>query len=890
MNELRDQLWDFVYGLLDEADAARLRQRITSDRQVAREYARVKLQSELLAQAAKANPDERELPELQDRPTKTERRLSGATLGVFSGSLALSLGLLVLAGMTYWLDGTALRGPAVAQALADFEQENHPRMVVVGPQVLQPDANNTYEVTIQNLDGEALSAPVMATLQDLDGNELWNESLKTSADGKQTVELPAEKLHGQAVRLKIAVQKDTNAPDSATNGAALETWLPIQQNRGELAIVNEVSSGDHVYFREAELGKRDAAVAHGYAKELRELSRSELLQRSKKSQFDDPVTLEKQAEEVRFGLERFYQADEKSKFQPAPIDELTEAKPKSGDTNKQLHEMLPSATNPARTPAPSGKPGADSREAAHYNAPAPSSRNAQPLPTATPEGAEADKKKEYLPPQQPGIPSDLPATAPVASNPEPAAPPAEADELALSKVRAGTEGKKVLLESITANEKVIASRMVDDAEAVPPLEERIDELRRERKLDDKFSGRIEGAWYDATVAPPQKVAEAAVEIPAEIEPLHCAIHFDRPEYRAGDLVTAELKVTDSAHQPLPAVLNVQVDALPLSQSDAEDTPPPTHFLFINAQTPPAPLVFDNAVQQAQSYQQSLSSELTQQRRTQRRTSWLLLVGSGIGVGLLLLGGFMKCLPRARYWLPIAGLLGCTGLLGAVWLPKGDSPPATPSAPAIVPLTTYGVRSQPPTSGNMDEARPNLSILALGLQDRSDETLLTRQQSRLPVLLTESESLTAARQKDASRDIRHLYAMADWDRLAEADEVRELALNSGAKGIAAGQQLAGEGLELSYFGDSASSSSGQILTSPERYDSVATGVQPTILQTLYWHPRLMTDSTGVCRVQFPAPPGPLAHRLTVIGHGEGRVGTASQLVPTVAAIPNRSNAE
>jgi hypothetical protein len=888
MNELRDQLWDFVYGLLEEAEAANLRQRITSDRQVAREYARVKLQSELLAQAARANQAERELPQLPDRPAKTGRRLSRARLIVFSGSLALSLGLLLFAGVTYWSEGTALRGPAVAQALEAFEKDKHPRMVVVGPQVLQPDTSNTYEVTIQSLDGEALRAPVTATLQDLDGNELWNEALETSADGKQTVELPADKLHGQAVRLKIAVEQDANADASATNGAALETWLPIQQQRGELAIVNEVTSGTRTYFREADLSKR-APVADDDIEAPKESSRSATLQRAKGSSTEDQVTLEKEAEGVRFGFERFYQADEKSKYQLAPIDSLNEAKPKSGDTTKQLHEALSGPTNPARTPAPNGKPGADSREEAYYNAPAPSPRNAQPLPAATPESAEADKKD--LPAQQPAALADAPVTAPAMSSPEPAAKPAEADELALSKVRAETEGRKVLLESITANEKVIASRMVDGSQAVPPLEERIDELRREKKLDDKFSGRIEGAWYDATVAPPQKIAEATVDIPGGIEPLNCTIHFDRPEYRAGDLVTAELHVTDSADQPLPAVLNVQVDALPLSQSDAEDTPPPTHFLFINAQTPPAPLVFDNAVQQAQSYQQSLASELKEQRQTQRRTAWLLLAGSGIGIGLLLLGGFMKWLPRARYWLPIAGLLGCTGLLGAVWLPQGDSPPATPAAPAIVPLTTYGVRSQPPTSGNMDDARPNLSALALGLRDRSDGTPLTREESRLPVLLTESESLTDSAQKDVRGETRQLYAMADWDRFAESGEGRELALNSGAKGIAAGKERAGKGLEHSYFGDSmASSSSGQILSALERYEPAATGVQPTILQTLYWHPRLMTDSTGVCRVQFPAPPGPLAHRLTVIGHGEGRVGTASQLVPTVAALAKRSNAE
>ncbi len=53
MPELEQQLWELVYELLPEQEAAAIRQRISSEPDVARAYAEVKLQTEILAQAAK---------------------------------------------------------------------------------------------------------------------------------------------------------------------------------------------------------------------------------------------------------------------------------------------------------------------------------------------------------------------------------------------------------------------------------------------------------------------------------------------------------------------------------------------------------------------------------------------------------------------------------------------------------------------------------------------------------------------------------------------------------------------------------------------------------------------------------------------------------------------
>ena len=146
MKELRDQLWDLVYGLLDEADAVSLRERITSDRDVAREYARVKLQSELVAQAAKASDAESEMPSLPERPLLARAASrSPAQYIALAGSLALSVGLLLFAGVMNWSEESPLHDTALALRLEEFDLKN-PRMIVVGRPTLERDAANTFEV------------------------------------------------------------------------------------------------------------------------------------------------------------------------------------------------------------------------------------------------------------------------------------------------------------------------------------------------------------------------------------------------------------------------------------------------------------------------------------------------------------------------------------------------------------------------------------------------------------------------------------------------------------------------------------------------------------------------------------------------------------------------
>src|SRR3954447_15539430 len=55
MNELRESIWDLVYGLLSEEESQALIARIKSEPDVARMYAEVRLEADLVAQAARGH-------------------------------------------------------------------------------------------------------------------------------------------------------------------------------------------------------------------------------------------------------------------------------------------------------------------------------------------------------------------------------------------------------------------------------------------------------------------------------------------------------------------------------------------------------------------------------------------------------------------------------------------------------------------------------------------------------------------------------------------------------------------------------------------------------------------------------------------------------------------
>ena len=220
-NQLTTQLWDLVYGLLDESDATELQERITSEPEVAREYARVQLQAELVGRAAKLEgpsvtlqvPDKSESqesresrdaatpadthsptpasqtgtpPDLRHRPRPASRAVKA-----FRSILAVSAAaILCVAAYAYFqpnspftLSSTNARRDTLA---ADFV-----RLVVTGPNQLEAEVTNTFQVRTTNVDDQPVSTSVEYRLYDRQGEICLQDTVQTDTSGLYNVTLPA---------------------------------------------------------------------------------------------------------------------------------------------------------------------------------------------------------------------------------------------------------------------------------------------------------------------------------------------------------------------------------------------------------------------------------------------------------------------------------------------------------------------------------------------------------------------------------------------------------------------------------------------------------------------------------------------------------------------------
>ena len=125
--ELEQQLWEFVFDLLTPEEADAMRKRITSDPDVARLYAEVKLQTEIVAEALKMRhpviplrrpataPDEPAVQPPSDTPVERPFGPSVNRSANWLAALAASV-LLCYLGYAYYKPQSPVRPVAVQSA------------------------------------------------------------------------------------------------------------------------------------------------------------------------------------------------------------------------------------------------------------------------------------------------------------------------------------------------------------------------------------------------------------------------------------------------------------------------------------------------------------------------------------------------------------------------------------------------------------------------------------------------------------------------------------------------------------------------------------------------------------------------------------------------------
>lgn len=233
-DELEQQLWEYVYGLLDAEEARALEVRITSEHDVARAYAEVRQRADLLGRAARLETAPLKLrtgavasPAATPRAERRPASLRMATWLAASAALVLVTLSLYGGSMAFRLrDETALVQEERKLA-AEF-----PRLTVAGPAVAQRDAHNLYCVCVENLNGQPAQSEVRYALTDRTGQVLQERTLAVDDQGQARLTLLGEELPADG-RLEVWAKTGAKQSSVALDVTCVEpqevTFLQLDQ-------------------------------------------------------------------------------------------------------------------------------------------------------------------------------------------------------------------------------------------------------------------------------------------------------------------------------------------------------------------------------------------------------------------------------------------------------------------------------------------------------------------------------------------------------------------------------------------------------------------------------------------------------------------------------------
>jgi hypothetical protein len=240
-DQLREQMWDLVYGLTAAEETAALHARIKSDRAVARMYAEVRLEADLVAEAAKVEDTSITLPELA--PQK-ERAIAGRAKEASKAPAASGAGGWSL----HWLGVAAASALALLMAVGIFWQKEAPQQEVT--QLIRFNAYSTtdlvrgvqqeFSLQARDAEGNPVPAAIRSVIVDADGKSLYEQNVTLDDAGSAQMPVPGDVIKpGNQVRFyleqaaapeqQVAQRTSGPVPDSAARNDHAEELRELDQ-------------------------------------------------------------------------------------------------------------------------------------------------------------------------------------------------------------------------------------------------------------------------------------------------------------------------------------------------------------------------------------------------------------------------------------------------------------------------------------------------------------------------------------------------------------------------------------------------------------------------------------------------------------------------------------
>ena len=191
-SQLREQMWDLVYGLLEQDESQDLIARIKSDPQAARLYAEVRLQADLVGYASQVEDSSLVLTgdgAAREVAPAASRWNTGKAAAALSRPRSGNILVVIVATALALLIGVGIFWPQVSEhQLADG------RLVInfEAPRNLPGGITNEVPVRIARLDGVGQMAEGEATVFSADGSEAFSTRFLTNGIGHTEVSIPGE--------------------------------------------------------------------------------------------------------------------------------------------------------------------------------------------------------------------------------------------------------------------------------------------------------------------------------------------------------------------------------------------------------------------------------------------------------------------------------------------------------------------------------------------------------------------------------------------------------------------------------------------------------------------------------------------------------------------------